>query len=105
MVVAQPAALNRKQRKALARRLRVEDPGLDVMHPHAAGIDVGNSAHYVAVRPDRDPDALARMQAHARADGGTRQSMLIRQRQGRRPFPTTGPPLGETAFTPASRVT
>lgn len=62
MVVAHPAALNRKQRKALARRLRVEDPGLDVMHPHAAGIDVGNSAHYVAVRPDRDPDSVRRFE-------------------------------------------
>src|SRR2546426_10444150 len=62
MVVAQPAALNRKQRKALARRLRVEDPGLEVMHPHAAGIDVGNSTHYVAVRPDRDPDSVRRFE-------------------------------------------
>src|SRR6266852_1649838 len=35
-------------------------PGLEVMHPHAAGIDVGNSAHYVAVRPDRDPDPVRR---------------------------------------------
>jgi transposase len=62
MVVARPAALNRKQRKVLARRLQVEDPGLDVMHPHAAGIDVGNSAHYVAVRPDRDPDSVRRFE-------------------------------------------
>ena len=62
MVVAHPAALNRRQRKALARRLRVEDPGLDVMHPHAAGIDVGNSSHYVAVRPDRDPDSVRRFE-------------------------------------------
>jgi transposase len=30
------------------------------MHPHAAGIDVGNSAHYVAVRPDRDQDPVRR---------------------------------------------
>jgi transposase len=62
MVAARPAELNRKQRKALARRLRVEDPGLDVMHPHAAGIDVGNSAHYVAVRPDRDPSSVRRFE-------------------------------------------
>ena len=62
MVAARPAGLNRKQRKELARRLRVEDPGLDVMHPHAAGIDVGNSAHYVAVRPDRDPDSVRRFE-------------------------------------------
>src|SRR5882672_5862288 len=63
MVVARPTALNRKQRKELARRLRIEDPGLDVMHPHAAGIDVGNSAHYVAVRPDRDPDSVRRFES------------------------------------------
>jgi hypothetical protein len=43
---------NRKARKELARRLQSENPGLEVMHPHAEGIDVGNSAHYVAVRPD-----------------------------------------------------
>jgi transposase len=45
---------NRRERKELARQLRSEDPGLEVVHPHAAGVDVGNSAHYVAVRPDRD---------------------------------------------------
>jgi len=52
--------LNRKQRRELTRRLRSNDPGLDVIHPNAAGIDVGNSAHYVAVRPDRDPDPVRR---------------------------------------------
>jgi len=52
--------LNRKQRKELARRLRAQDPGLEIVHPHAAGIDVGNSSHYVAVRPDRDPDSVRR---------------------------------------------
>jgi hypothetical protein len=49
MVMAKKRSLvNRTQRKELARRLRSDDPGLDVMHPNAAGIDVGNSAHYVA---------------------------------------------------------
>ena len=33
---------NRKERKELARRLRSEDPGLEVVHPHAAGVDVRN---------------------------------------------------------------
>jgi transposase len=60
MSAARTSLLNRKQRKELARRLRAEDPGLEVMHPHAAGIDVGNSAHYVAVRPDRDSDPVRR---------------------------------------------
>jgi transposase len=51
-----------KERKEWARRLQSEDPGLDVVHPHAAGIDVGNSAHYVAVRPDRDPEPVRRFE-------------------------------------------
>jgi transposase len=53
---------NRKERRDWARRLRSEDPGLEVVHPHAAGIDVGNSAHYVAVRPDRDPEPVRRFE-------------------------------------------
>ena len=44
---------NRKEKKEWTRRLQSEDPGLEAVHPQAAGIDVGNSAHYVAVRPDR----------------------------------------------------
>ena len=53
---------NRKERKEWARRLQSEDPGLDVVHPHAAGIDVGNATHYVAVRPDRDPEPVRRFE-------------------------------------------
>ena len=46
---------NRKERKELARPLQSENPGLEVVHPHAAGTDVSNDAHYVVVRPDRWP--------------------------------------------------
>jgi transposase len=53
---------NQKERKELARRLRSEDPGLEVVHPHAAGVDVGNSAHYVALRPDRDSHPVRRFE-------------------------------------------
>ena len=49
---------NRKERKEWARRLQSEDPGLEVIHPQAAGIDVGNSSHYVGVRPDRDEEPV-----------------------------------------------
>jgi transposase len=35
---------------------------LEVVHPRAAGIDVGNSAHYVAVRPDCDPEPVRRFE-------------------------------------------
>ena len=48
----------RKEKKEWARRLQSNDPGLDVVHPQAAGIDVGNASHYVAVRPDRDPEPV-----------------------------------------------
>jgi transposase len=51
---------NRKERKEWARRLQSEDPGLEVVHPQAAGIDVGNSSHYVAVRPERDEEPVRR---------------------------------------------
>src|SRR6516162_4008036 len=53
---------NRKERKEWGRRLESEDPGLKVVHPNAAGIDVGNGAHYVAVRPDRDPQPVRRFE-------------------------------------------
>jgi Transposase len=33
-----------------------------VVHPRAAGIDAGNRAHYVAVRPDRDPQPVRRFE-------------------------------------------
>src|SRR5712692_11868272 len=33
---------------------------LDIVHPDAAGIDVGGSEHWVAVSPDRDPEPVRR---------------------------------------------
>jgi len=53
---------NRKERKEWVRRLQSEDPGLTVVHPQAAGIDIGNGAHYVAVRPDRDSAPVRRFE-------------------------------------------
>ncbi|HUE22321.1 MAG TPA: hypothetical protein VMQ86_11620, partial [Bryobacteraceae bacterium] len=46
--------ITRKQRRELARRVAAADPGLSIVHPHAAGIDVGNASHFAAVPPDRD---------------------------------------------------
>jgi hypothetical protein len=54
--------MNRKQRKELARRLQSANPGLEVVHSRAAGIDVGNTAHYVAVRPDQDSEPVRRFE-------------------------------------------
>ena len=50
----QQGKMNRKQRRELGRRLNSEDPGLEVVHPNAAGIDVGNESHFVSIPPDRD---------------------------------------------------
>ena len=35
-------------------RKKGPDNGLDVVHPHAAGIDIGSREHYVAVNPAVD---------------------------------------------------
>jgi transposase len=50
--------LTRKQRRELGRQIRSEKPGLDVVHPDAAGIDIGSREHYVAVGPDRDGEPV-----------------------------------------------
>jgi hypothetical protein len=54
--------MNRKHRKELGRRLQSANPGLEVVHPRAAGIDVGNGAHYVAVRPEQDAGPVRRFE-------------------------------------------
>jgi transposase len=50
----QTEGMNRAQRRQLQQRLCSADPGLEVVHPDAAGIDVGNASHFVAVPADRD---------------------------------------------------
>lgn len=49
----QAGGLNRQQRRQLERRLASKEPGLRIMHPDAAGIDVGNASHFVAVPPEQ----------------------------------------------------
>jgi hypothetical protein len=41
-----------------------------VIHPQAAGIDVGNASHYVAVRPDRDPEPVQELWSRDGSDKG-----------------------------------
>ena len=50
--------LSYRQRKELGRRLESRNPGLEVVHPDAAGIDIGNESHYVAVPPGRDAEPV-----------------------------------------------
>jgi len=52
--------MNRKQRREMARKIQAEDLSLEVVHPHAAGIDIGNESHYVAVPSTRDEQPVRR---------------------------------------------
>lgn len=62
----------RKQEGENKVRVRKHKPGtdrgpdwtlsLEVIHPNAAGIDIGNEAHYVAVAPDRDAEPVRRFE-------------------------------------------
>jgi len=49
---------NRKQRKDLQRRFYSDNPGLEAIHPNAAGIDIGSESHFVAVPPARDEEPV-----------------------------------------------
>ena len=51
---SQGQRLTRKQKKELGRQIWSGNPGLEVVHRDAAGIDIGSREHYVAVGPDRD---------------------------------------------------
>src|SRR6266700_4498321 len=44
-----------------AGRKRVDWKALEIVHPDAAGIDVGGSEHWVAISPDRDPEPVRRI--------------------------------------------
>jgi transposase len=50
--------MNRKQRREMTRKIQAEDLSLAVVHPNAAGIDIGNESHYVAVPSDRDEQSV-----------------------------------------------
>ncbi len=43
--------LSRRERRALERYLQAEGPELEIVHPNAAGIDVGNESHFVGIKP------------------------------------------------------
>ena len=50
--------MNRKQRRETMRKIQSADLSLEVVHPNAGGIDIGNESHYVAVPPDRDSQSV-----------------------------------------------
>ena len=50
--------LLRRERRELQRQLESCDPELKMVHPDAAGIDVGNASHFVSVPAGRDPEPV-----------------------------------------------
>src|SRR5436309_661953 len=52
--------MNRKQRRDMMRQIQSEDVSLEVVHSDAAGIDIGNEFHYVAVPQSRDSQPVRR---------------------------------------------
>lgn len=43
-----------------AEKPKVDWKALEVVHPNAAGIDIGGSEHWVAISPERDPEPVRR---------------------------------------------
>jgi len=58
--------MNRKQRRETIRKIQSEALSLEVIHPDAAGIDIGNESHYVAVPPSRQQPTSATIWLHHR---------------------------------------
>jgi len=52
--------MNRQQRREMMRNIQAKDISLEVVHPDAAGIDIGNESHYVAVPPSRNSQPVRR---------------------------------------------
>jgi transposase len=50
--------LLRRERRELQRQLESCDAELKMVHPDAAGIDVGNASHFVSVPAGRDPEPV-----------------------------------------------
>ena len=50
--------MNRRRKKKAGNEQQDWSVNLDVVHPNAAGIDMGNESHYVAVPPDRDAEPV-----------------------------------------------
>ncbi|HEY6304821.1 MAG TPA: transposase [Terriglobales bacterium] len=52
--------MNRKQRREMTQKMQSEDLTLEVVHPDAASIDIGNESHYAAVPGTRDSQLVRR---------------------------------------------
>jgi hypothetical protein len=64
--------MNRKQRRETMWQIQSEDLSLEVIHPDATGIDMGNETHYVAVPRSRDSQPVRRFGYHSGVEGDGR---------------------------------
>jgi len=46
----------------MSNKTKVDWKALDIVHPHAAGIDIGGSEHWVAIAPERDQQPVRSFQ-------------------------------------------
>src|SRR4051794_34081526 len=60
MKKSQPVEQRKTAQPKLLQKTQAEEVSLEIVHPDAAGIDVGNGAHYVAVPPTRDSPSVRR---------------------------------------------
>ena len=51
---------NRKQTRKRQQPIWTDNPGLDEVHSDAAGIEVGNNEHYVAIAPEKTSQPVQR---------------------------------------------
>lgn len=59
--------MSRQERREVARKITSDDISLEVVHGDAAGIDIGNETHYVAVPPIGTPNRCAASAAPRRS--------------------------------------
>jgi transposase len=59
--------MNRQQREEWERKFASEDPSLEIVHPDAAGIDIGKESHFVSVPAGRDPHPVREFGSWTRA--------------------------------------
>jgi hypothetical protein len=70
--------MNRKQRREMIRKMQSEDLSLEVIHPDAAGIDIGNESHYAATAGPGQPTGTAFRVHHRRAEGDGNLAATVR---------------------------
>src|ERR1017187_9939576 len=48
----------RARQSGMVKKPETDWKALEIMHPDAAGIDIGGSEHWVAISPERDPEPV-----------------------------------------------